>query len=141
MKVGILKKSRQRGFKAVEMLVVLALLAIVASMVIPRISTVTGEVTDGQTNTGSADTVKDQNNAQNIVSMGSAVAALGGNLPGTKSGCINSLLAGTNVVFAGGTNHYQLGGMSAEDVAGAGRYIEYTNTGTPRLVFHPEGGQ
>lgn len=136
------QKSGTQGFNAVEMLVVLAVIAIVAGLLVPNISKITGGTADGeQTTAETADTVKDRSNAQNIVSMWSAVAVLGGNLPGTKEDCINTLMAGTNVAFAGGTTHYQLSGMSAEDVASAGRYIGFAESGTPRLVYHPEGGQ
>lgn len=136
------RKADRRGFKAVELLVVLAVLSIVAGMVIPQISGISGTQGEGEpSSAASADVVKDQSNAQSIVSMWSAVATLGSNLPDTKTGCINSLLAGTNVVFAGSTNHYRISGLSAEDVAGAKRYIGFQGGGNPRLVYHPEGGQ
>lgn len=139
MKASHFRKAGGRGFKAVELLVVLAVLSIVAGMVIPHFS---GTTAEGEpSSVATADVVKDQSNAQSIVSMWSAVATLGHNLPDTKTGCINSLLAGTNVVFAGSTNHYRISGLSAEDVAAAKRYIGFQGGGNPRLVYHPEGGQ
>lgn len=122
------------------MLIVLAVIATLAAVVIPRF-TGTGEGSGSETPVDAADSSKDQANARNIVSMWSAVAATGGQLPGTKEGCISALVNGIDVPFAGGSSRYQLNGLGPDDLAGASRFIGFSNAGVPRLVFVPEGGQ
>jgi Tfp pilus assembly protein FimT len=132
------KNAHPKGFHAMEMLIGVAIIATLAAVVIPQF-TGTG-TSENETPVAAADSSKDRANAQNIVSMWSAVAATGSQLPTTKEGCISALVNGIDVPFAGGSNRYQLNGMSPDAVASASRFIGFSNNGVPRLVFLPEGG-
>jgi Tfp pilus assembly major pilin PilA len=140
VKALVFEKSAARGSNGVELLIAVAVIAIVASLVIPQV-TRTGSVDNNETTMAVADSSKDRANAQNIVSMWGAVAATGGQLPGTKEGCVDALVNGIDVPFAGSSTHYQLSGMGRDDVAAASRFIGFSNSGVPRLVYVPEGGQ
>lgn len=135
-----LAKSALRGASALEILLVLVVIGIVAAYVIPQV-TGSGSSNDKETTVAVADTNKDRANAQNIVSMWSAVTATGSSqLPSTKEGCIDALVNGIDVPFAGTANHYQLSGMKRDDVNAASRYIGFSSAGVPRLVYLPDGG-
>jgi hypothetical protein len=141
VKTFVSENLTRRGANALEMLIAVAVIAVIASVVIPQV-TRSGSSDDAPTTMAVADSSKDRANAQNIVSMWSAVAATGGSqLPTTKEGCIDALLNGIDVPFAGGSNHYQLSGMAREDVTAASRYIGFSSGGVPRLIYLPEGGQ
>ena len=140
MKASPSRTLASQAFNALEMLIVLAVIGTVAALVVPQFTAKNGTAGE-ETPVAAADSGKDRANAQNIVSMWSAVAALGGKLPTTKEGCIDALVNGIDVPFAGGSNHYQLTGMGRDDVAAASRFISFSSAGAPRLTYHPEGGQ
>lgn len=121
------RKAGDQGFNAVELLVVIVIIAAAAALVIPNISKISGIGADGQEQSTqeTADGVKDLSNARNIVSMWNALAVTADSLPGTKEDCVDALLAGTNVAFAGSTTHYRLSGMSREDVDAAMKHIRF----------------
>ena len=139
MKTSVFEEPAPRGFNALEALIVLAVIATAAALVIPQFTRTGGAPESEETTMAAADSSKDRANAQNIVSLWSAVAATGGQLPSSKEGCLNALVKGIDVPFAGSSNHYQLSGMGPDDVARASRYIGFSNAGVPRLVFLPEG--
>lgn len=140
VKTAFSAKSARRGASALEILLVLVVIGVVAAYVIPMV-TGSGSSEEKATTVAVADASKDRANAQNIVSMWSAVAATGSSqLPSTKEGCIDALINGIDVPFAGSSSHYQLSGMKREDMTAASRYIGFSGAGVPRLVYLPDGG-
>lgn len=140
-KISLNREPRLRAFSSVELLLVIAVLALMAWWLIPQFSGIVKSEDGEKPVEEIANSAKDQSNARNIVSMWTAVTALGSNLPETKDDCIQILLVGTNVVFAGKSSHYQISGLSDEDLASAKTFIGFEAGSPPRLVFHPEGNQ
>lgn len=140
MKTTFPAKFGLRGASALEILLVLIVIGVVAAYVIPLV-TGSSSPEDKESTVTAADSSKDRANAQNIVSVWSAVAATGSSqLPSTKEGCLDALVNGIDVPFAGSSSHYQLSGMKRDDVTAASRYIGFSSAGVPRLVYLPDGG-
>ena len=122
------------GRGLVDLLVVLVVLGLLATWIIPQLTGGTAGADPSQAPIQAADTTKDESNARNIAAMTHAIAAIGGQLPGSKEEIIAVLVAGTNVPFAGGSTRYQLSGLGPDEIAAASAYLELENA---RLVFRP----
>ncbi len=113
-----LSKSR-RAFSLVEMLVVIAIIGILASLAVNYLSAVNRETMTR---------VRDQRNAQEVASLTIGAEAVGAPVvePGDMRGTIDNLMEGreaTSGSFAG--RKFRLGRLNEEEITGAMKYLDW----------------
>ncbi len=120
-----------RGFSLVELLVVIAVIAILAGFAIPNILYVTT----------AARTAKDQRNARMIASLAAAARGAGyGEVWGSKSNAITILSDGILITNANSSNvmTFRIDTMPVADQSAAAGYLSLNGS---NLSYIPSGGQ